>query len=234
MAVATLSPARAIRRPRRADPRALVGICLTFVALAGSVAFWVGASDARPVVIATHDLSIGSTLRASDLGVAYVKMDDQVYAAALPADLLSGLVGRRLSEPVHAQQVLARAQVSDKSGLAPDQVAITIPTKAESAVGGRLRAGDSVQVLLTVADKTRGEAHARVVLDRAKVFDVGRDQTLSASNASSDADTTQRGTITNVTLAITADQARQLAEARRTGDLDIVLLPPPDAPADAG
>src|SRR3954454_6149398 len=214
MAVATLSPARAIRRPRRADPRALIGVCLTLAALAGSVPFWVGASDARPVVIATHDLPIGSTLRAADLGVAYVKMDDQIYAAALPADLLNGLVGRRLSEPVHAQQVLARAQVSEKSGLGVDQVAITIPTKAESAVGGRLRAGDSVQVLLTITDKTRGEAHARVVLDRARVFDVGRDQSLSASSTSSETDAAQRGTITNVTLAITADQARQLAEAR--------------------
>jgi len=234
MAVATLSPARAIRRPRRADPRALIGVCLTLAALAGSVAFWVGASDARPVVIATHDLPIGSTLRAADLGVAYVKMDDQIYAAALPADLLNGLVGRRLSEPVHAQQVLARAQVSEKSGLGVDQVAITIPTKAESAVGGRLRTGDSVQVLLTTTDKTRGEAHARVVLDRAKVFDVGRDQSFSSSSASSDADSAQRGSITNVTLAITADQARQLAEARRTGDLDIILLPAPDTAADAG
>ena len=32
--------------------------------------------------------------------------------------------------------------------------------------------------------------------------------------------------IASVTLAVTADQARQLAEARRTGDLDILLLPP--------
>ena len=30
------------------------------------------------------------------------------------------------------------------------------------------------------------------------------------------------------TLAVAADQARQLAEARRTGELDVVLLPPPE------
>jgi hypothetical protein len=29
-----------------------------------------------------------------------------------------------------------------------------------------------------------------------------------------------------VTLAVTADQALQLAEARRQGELDVVLLPP--------
>jgi hypothetical protein len=35
-----------------------------------------------------------------------------------------------------------------------------------------------------------------------------------------------RGSITNVTLAVSADDARKLAEARRTGELDIILLPP--------
>src|SRR4051794_2032064 len=103
MAVATLTTARALRRPRRVDPRALVGILLTVAALAGSVAFWVSTSDTRPVVVATRDLAPGATLRESDLSIAYVRMDDQLYGAALPADLLSSLVGRRLAEPIHAQ-----------------------------------------------------------------------------------------------------------------------------------
>src|ERR1051326_8113515 len=139
MAVATLSSTRALRRPRRADPRAIVGMVLTLAALAGSVAFWVSATDARPVLIATRDLPAGATLRTADLGVAYVRVDDAVYRAALPADTLQTLVGRQLGEPVHAQQMLARAQVADQLGLAPDQVAITIPARPDSAVDGRLR-----------------------------------------------------------------------------------------------
>ena len=226
MAVATLTSVRAQRRPRRADPRALIGVFLTLAALAGSVAFWVGGSDARPVLVAARDLPIGSTLRQSDLTVAYLRTDDSVYAAAVPADMLDGLVGRRLSEPMHAHQVLARAQVADRSGLAPDQVAITLPAKSDSAVGGRLRPGDAVQVLLTVTDKSRAEARSRVVLERAQVFDVGRDQPFSSSSLATDADAAQRSAIASVTLAVSADQARQLAEARRTGELDFVLLPP--------
>jgi Flp pilus assembly protein CpaB len=226
MAVATLTPVRATR-PRRADPRALVGVCITLAALAGSVAFWVGSSDARPVLVATRDLPIGATLRTSDLSVAYVRMDDSLYRAALPSDMLESLVGRQLGEPVHAQQVLARAQVADKPGLAGDQVAITIPARPESAVDGRLRPGDSVQVLVTVVDKTRNEAHTRQVLDRAQVFEIGKDPSLGSSSANAETDSAARGSITSVTLAITAEQARQLAEARRTGELDVVLLPPP-------
>ncbi len=227
MAVATLSPARALRRPRRADPRAIVGVFLTLAALAASVAFWVSTTDARPVLIATHDLPAGATLTAADLGIAYIRADDAVYRAALPSDMLDSLVGRQLGEPIHAQQVLARAQLADQFGLAPDQVAITIPAKPDTAVDGRLRPGDAVQVLVTVTDKSRNEAHARQVLDRAQVFEVGRDVSLTSSSvAGSDSANAGRGTITSVTLAVTEDQARQLAEARRTGDLDVLLLPP--------
>jgi Flp pilus assembly protein CpaB len=230
MAVATLTPAQALRRPRRADPRALVGIFLTLAALAGSVAFWVGASDARPVLVATRDLPAGTTLRSTDLSVAYVRMDEPLYRAALPADVLDALVGRQIGEPIHAHQVLASAQVADRTGLAPDQVAITIPARPDSAVGGRLRPGDTVQVLVTVTDKSRNEARTRLVLDRARIFEVGREQAFGSSSLSAEADTRGRGSIASVTLAVTADQARQLAEARRTGELDVLLLPPPDVP----
>ena len=226
MAAATLTPARALRRPRRADPRALIGVFVTLAALAGSISFWVGSSEARPVLVANRDLPVGATLRAADLTVAYMKMDDTLYAAALPADLLDSLVGRQLGEPMHAQQVLARAQVSDRLGLGPDQVAITIPARPENAVDGRLRPGDAVQVLVTVVDKTRAEAHARLVLDRVVVYGIGREQTSLTSSSSADADGAARGSISSVTLAVRPEEARLLAEARRIGELDIVLLPP--------
>jgi Flp pilus assembly protein CpaB len=230
MAVATLSPARALRRPRRADPRAIVGVFLTLAALAGSVAFWVSATDARPVVIAAHDLPAGATLTAADLGVAYIRADDAVYRAALPSDMLESLVGRQLGEPIHSEQVLARAQLADQFGLAPDQVAITIPARPDSAVDGRLRPGDSVQILVTVTDKTRNEAQAHAVVDRAQVFEVGHDVSLtSSSTATSDSADAAHGSIASVTLAVTVDQARQIAEARRTGELDVLLLPPTGA-----
>ena len=231
LAVSALSPARAFRRPRRADPRALIGVFLTLAALAGSVAFWVGSSEARPVVVATRDLPAGSTLQSSDLTIAYVRMDDALYQAALPADMLDSLVGHQLGEPIHAQQVLAHAQLAQHVGLAHDQVAMTIPARPESAVDGRLRAGDAVQILVTVTDKTRNEAHTRLVLPHAQVFEVGRDQSLggtSSISASGSDGADARGTISSITLALSPDDARALAEARRSGDLDVLLLPAED------
>jgi Flp pilus assembly protein CpaB len=86
-----------------------------------------------------------------------------------------------------------------------------------------------VRVLVTVGDKSRGEAHAREVLERAQVYEVGRDPSLSSGSAS-DAGDTSRGSIASVTLAVTAEQARVLAEARRSGELDVLLLPPQEIP----
>ena len=228
MAVTALSPARAIRRPRRADPRALIGVFLTLAALAGSVAFWVTASEARPVVVATRDLPAGATLQNSDLTVAYVRMDDALYRAATPSEMLDSLVGRQLAEPMHAQQVLARAQLEDHSGLGRDQVAITIPAHPDTAVDGRIRAGDQVQILVTVTDKNVSEAHTRLVLARAQVFEVGREQGFGASSTTSaeSADANAHGSISSITLALSPEDARSLAAARRSGDLDVLLLPP--------
>jgi Flp pilus assembly protein CpaB len=208
-----------------------VGIFVTLAALAASVAFWVSSSDTRAVLIATHDLPAGAILGTSDLSIAYIRADDAVYAAAVPSETLDSVVGRQLGEPIHAQQVLARAQLAQQFGLAADQVAITVPARPDSAVDGQIKPGDWVQVLETVTDKTRNEAHARQVLQRVQVFEVGRDTSLQSSVvASADLSGGSRSPITSVTLAVTADQALQVAEARRTGDLDILLLPPGGQP----
>lgn len=234
MAVATLSPARALRRTRRADPRALIGLLLTLAALAGSVAFWANANETRAVVVATRDVAAGSILTAADLGTSYVHVDDALYAAAIPADALSTYVGRQLAEPVHSQQVLARAQLETRAGLAVDQVAMTIPARPDAAVNGRLRPGDAVAVLVTVVDKTRGQAQTRTVLDRVTVLDVGRDGPTGSAGTvaglgTSDAEIRARAAITSLTLTLSRTEAQALAEARRLGELDVLLLPPRDS-----
>ena len=90
-------------------------------------------------------------------------------------------------------------------------------------------------MLVTVVDKVRAEAHARLVLERAQVYSIGRDEPLAASSLGpGDSDAFARGAINSVTLAVSPDEARRLAEARRTGELDVVLLPakpPPRATA---
>ncbi len=163
MAATALSPTRALRRPRKLDLRAVIGICLTVMAVGGSIAYWGVTSDTRAVVVATRDLPVGATLDAGDLAVARVRVDDGIYAAAVPADELSTLAGRQLAEPVHAQQLLVRGQVSSRPLLGANQLAMTIAVSPESAAGGRLRPGDAVQVLVTT-NKGKPESKTTVVL----------------------------------------------------------------------
>ena len=228
MATTFLSPTRALRRPRRLDLRAVVGMFLLLVATGGSVAFWSTSTDTRAVVVVRRDLPTGATLADADLAVARVRIDDGMYAAALPAEALSELVGKQLAEPVHAQQLLVRAQLSTRPPLGPDQLALTIPVSPETAAGGRVRPGDVVQVLATT-DKSKPESRTAVVLPRAIVYDIGRDDRTTVINPATSLDGERpaaRGPISSVTLIVTQEQALQLARARWNGELDVALLAP--------
>ena len=229
MAVTTLTPARALRQPRRLDARALVGLFLLVGATGGSVLFWQSATDARAVVVATRELPAGATLTSADLAVARVRVDDAIYGAAVPAEGLADLVGKQLAEPVHPQQLLVRAQLSAGPRLAPGQVALTIPVTAKTAAGGRIRIGDQVRLLVT-RDKGKPESRTEVVLPRVTVFDVGHDDSRAVVNTAGAADLSGRpaaqGPLGFLTLAVTAEQANDVANARWNGELEAALLPP--------
>jgi pilus assembly protein CpaB len=231
MAATTLTPARAIRQPRRVDLRAVFGLFLLLLATGGSIAFWSASSDTRAVLVATRDLPAGATLSASDLAVARVRVDDAIYEASWPAAAREELIGRQLAEPVHAQQLLVRAQLSTRPPLQPDQLALTIPIRPDTAVGGRVRPGDYVQVLAT-SGKGKPESETFVVLRRVRVHDVGRDERVTVVNTAGAAETAPRpaaqGPVSTLTLVVTQDQALELARARWNGELDVALLPTPE------
>lgn len=226
MPTSGLTPSRALRPPRKLDLRAVLGIFLTLLAVAGSVAYWTSISDTRAVVVATRELAVGATIADADLGIARVRVDDSIYSAAVPAEDLVSLVGRQLGEPVHAQQLLVRAQVSSRVSLASDQMAMTIGVSPESAAGGQLRPGDAVQVLVTT-NKDKPDSKTTVVLPRVAVYDVGYDQGLMVVGAAASGDSAKtQGPLKHVTLVVTGEQAIALAQAKWGGELDVALLPP--------
>ena len=226
MVATALTPERAIRQPRRVDGRVLVGLFLMLATTAGAILFWQSLNDTRAVVVATRDLPAGATLAASDLAVARLRADDAVYAAAIPADGLSGLVGRQLAEPVHAQQLLVGAQVATKPRLGPDQLVLTIPASPTTAAGGRVRPGDDV-VVIGSFEKGKATSRTEVVIPRATVYDVGEDRPLTVVNTGgADASTRAAGSIGWISLVVNQEQAIKLGEARYNADLSIGLLPP--------
>lgn len=220
----TLTPERAIRQPWRLDLRVVLSALVTLAAIGGMLVYAGSLSATRPVLLVTRDLPAGAILGPDDLTVTQVRVDDSIYAAALSGDALSAVLGKPLAEPVHSQQILARAQVSSRPRLAPDRLALAIPIKPESAAGGRLRAGDEVQILLT-RNKGKPEADTVVVLERATIYSVGYDERATVINAAN-ASRTDTGPLASLTLIVMPDQARALATARHSGELDVALLPP--------
>lgn len=230
MAVTALSPTRALREPRRLDARKIFGLFLLLVATGGSLAFWTASSDTQTVLVAARDLPAGARIGAADVAVARVRLDDAIYRTTVPAAEQASLVGRQLSQPVSANQLLSRTHVSNRPALAPDHLAMTVPVAAVNAAGGRLQPGDAVQVLATFA-KGRPESRTAVILPRVTVHAVEYDERLavvntSASSTGAGVPDQVAGRLASVTLAVTQDQALQLAQAKWNGELDMVLLPP--------
>lgn len=229
----TLSPARALRRSRHVDSRVLVGVLLTLLAIGGAMVVFNAANDSRGVLVATRDMPAGTILTASDLAVAHVRVDDNLYQAAWPEQALNQLVGKQLAEPVHPQEMLVREQISTQPTVPATDSLMTIPVSNASAVAGHIHPNDTVTVLATF-DKGKPDSKTTVVLQRARVYDVGFDQSAGAVNTSSSTDSQagQHGQITTVTLILddSQQQEAQLAQAKWNGDLDVVLLP---ASADA-
>jgi Flp pilus assembly protein CpaB len=227
VATLSLSPARTLTRPRRADWRAILGVLLAILAGAAWLGFLVLTSDSRAVLVVARELPAGAVLASSDLASSLVRIDDSLYAAAVPASELDGLVGRQIAEPLHAQQILVRAQLATRPPLAQDQVALAIAINPDSAVGGKLRAGDHVQVLLTV-NKGKPEAKTTVVLARALVYDVSYDtRRVTVGGTGSDGGQSQIGSpeaLRSLTLVVTQAEAVELARARWAGELDVALL----------
>jgi hypothetical protein len=133
----TFAPVQALREPRRFDWRVAIGGFLLLAAFGGSVAFWSATSDVREVLVAARDVPAGAQLADGDLVTARVRVDDAMYRAAVPAGDRRLYVGRQLAQPLHAQQLVARAPLSAKPPLEPHQMALAVPVSAETAAGGK-------------------------------------------------------------------------------------------------
>jgi Flp pilus assembly protein CpaB len=226
MVARAATPASALPRGRRLDGRKIAGLFVFCLSLVGGLLYWSSLTELRPLVVATRDLPPGVTLAAGDLAVARLHADDGLYAAAIPGEELGALVGRELAEPVHAQQLLVRAQLATGPRLGPDDVALALPVDARGAVGGRLRPGDAVRVYVT-RDRGRPESRTEVVLERARVLDVGRDDG-QAPVVQSGADGASRptgGPLAWLTVAVPAADGPRTAQAANDGAINVALLP---------
>lgn len=161
--------------------RAVVGGVLIASAAAG-VLLAHRAADAPPqqrYVVATVDLPIGATIRASDLGTVAADLpDDLSVVSDAQAQELVGSVTR---QPLRAMDLVRPSDLVDPGRFdTPDAVEVALDLAPARALAGTLRAGDRVHVLSTDPDG-RGTT---TVAQSALVAQVGTDDGVEAIGSS--------------------------------------------------
>jgi Flp pilus assembly protein CpaB len=223
-----LTPSRALRRPRRLDVRALLGLFIMLGTLGGSIIVWSSATAGRDVLVAAADLPAGTTLAAADLLTVSVRVDPQEGDGLVPATQRQAMVGRTLREPLARHAFLSPAAVAVQPGLGPDEMELAIPVTAQAALDGRLQPGDTVAILFT-ENKGTPQSQTTVLIDQAQVREVGYDPS-SASVSTSTPAVNSPAAIRSVTLLLTQAQAIEVTRAKWNGELDLARV----APAQAG
>ncbi|MGH2730226.1 MAG: Flp pilus assembly protein CpaB [Actinomycetota bacterium] len=201
---------RAIARTRRVDLRVVVGLLLFIVGILATSGLVRQAKERTPVLVATRPLEAGETLGPEDLRVAELGLGSGV--ATVAANELDTVIGRVLTAPLEAGQVLAPGAAASGPSLAAGQVAVSVAVAPAHAAGGSLRAGDRV-MLLGTTEPDRPTARTTVLLSEVEVIAVGQEDGPGA-----DPNLT-------VTLAVSADDASSVVQAANSGVLDLVLLP---------
>ncbi len=210
---ATEAIPRAHARLRRLDLRVAVGLLLMLVAILGGASLIRTAQHRTPVLMAARTVQPGEVIEASDLRVVEVSVPPGIEYLTASAE--GEIVGRVAAEPLSEGNILAPGSVSDAPPLSPGMVAMTLLLPQESAVGGAIREGDWVAVLSSPGANNSGVGRQRSATT-ILFTDV---PVLSVRQVS-----TAEGQGLLVTLTLRLEDARALAQARATGQVDLVLL----------
>jgi hypothetical protein len=118
---------RRTARPSWLDPRLLLGVALVLASVLAGAKLVSSAEHTYPTVAARHDLAAGTILTAGDLTAARVQLPGRGHGLYLTR--LADAVGKRLSRPVSAGELLPAAAVADL----PEQTTVTVPLDAGAA-----------------------------------------------------------------------------------------------------
>ncbi len=201
--------------PRRAGTRRLLqplpaaGIALVLIALVGYLGVYSASTKRTQVLLATHALSPGTVLTASDVRSGGIAAEASVLAALLPAGERSQAVGQRLSTAVPAGAPLPAGALAGRQA---QTSAFTLAVPEYDLTAG-LQAGDRVTVLATFGAGS-GQAVTRPIARNVEVLSVGE------TPANADPSTA------TVPVAISVSEpssASELALANEDAKLDVLI-----------
>ena len=199
--------ARRIERPRWVNVRTVFGLALFSGSVIAGQQLVSAPAPSTLVWVAANEIAPGSTLSASDLTTVEADLPpeamEQYALASTPVE------GAYVARGIPAGQLVPLGSLSSEAPSASRQM--TVPVQAEHAVGGDLRSGDLIDILVTL-DAGRPSARTSVLVSEAEVLGVVQ----AAGSFGSE------GSPIGVTIAVSSADAPRLALALRTGEIDIV------------
>lgn len=164
-----------------------------------------GGDDSVPVVAAAVDLEPGRIVGGGDLRTVRLSAGGEVLGSLVAGDALDAVVGKVVLRRLSAGELFRPDDVGTPA--APlGRRAMAVPVEPDHAVGGSLRVGDRVDVIVV------SSGAAEYVLTSAEVLDV--------SSGERGAFAAPGGFY--VVVAVDAEDALRLAEAIRAGTLEVV------------
>jgi Flp pilus assembly protein CpaB len=201
------TPRTVTRRRTLPGGRAVVGGFLVAVSATGIFAAWSAASSgptARYVVI-NADIAPGERIDADDLSLVGVDLPPSQRRVSFTD--VDAIVGATALAPLVAGQLVQSSDVAKPLG-APERAQVSLRLEPGAAVGGDLRAGDTVDVIATYT--SGGEPQTSTISRDALVVRVVSDEQRVGAG----------GSIVLV-LAVRPDELEPIASASTAGHVTI-------------
>jgi hypothetical protein len=212
--------ARRVVRPSWTDTRLLLGVLLVLASVVLGSRVVASAQQTRPVWAAVRSLPAGTVLRADDLVVADVRLDQKArYYLPVGARSPVGLV---VGRAVAAGELVPAAALADDAQAQPAHL-VSVPVEVLHYPSG-LDRGDVVDVYVSPVGETGAtiagtgrHVDPQRVLTQARVVEVDGDAVRLGGT----------GTSAAVVLSVSDGDVPALVGAVRSGAVDLVLVGPP-------
>ena len=225
MATTAATFARGAEVSRINHARAIFGLVVALVGTAIVLFLYLrGQPQTVEVLKAARDLPPGAVLEADDLVPETEPLSDGLSALVVPAADEAAVLGHPLGDGLRRGLPLARAQVLEPGQRIPDGLRVmALPVTPETAAGGQIVPGNDVEILATLNKTSPDQARTITVVDRVTVYATGTQSSTGAFVATDRTGSSRP--LSWVSVLADADQARSIATARATGELEVNLLP---------
>lgn len=194
----------------------------------------VASVETVPVVVAINRIPMLSSVKANDVKVIQFPRGQLPFDPSLPAGGYSyvsqvpEVVGKFVTQTIYPGEPLVRQRLRDNLGASPlahvvanSQRAVAIRINDVTGVGGFLKHGDRVDILLTHRPPDSGSLRTDLIAQAVKVLAIDQDP-------SEDRD--KPVVARTVTLELCPQEAQEIVRAMETGTIQLTLRNPLEAP----